>query len=97
MIRQYILSRTVPVQVTPTEAGRIFARFDSTQQAEFFNSLAKAVEQEYDHTMGGLCMQRQYVTDESVLTDAARAVMATIGEYAAKSAPAPSAPSEQQP
>ena len=76
------LTRTISVTVTPAEAARLFACFNSTDQAHFFNSLALHIEAHYPNKIGSWAMQLQYVTDDPALTPAARNVMEIIGEYA---------------
>jgi hypothetical protein len=82
-----LLTRTNHITVLPEEAAGIFASFDSTEQVEFFNALARYIHENYQNQDGSFAMQMQYVTDEDLLTNDARYIMAIIGEYASQQPP----------
>lgn len=69
------------VEITPAECGQFFARFDDTEQAEFFNAVAKIVEEEYT-PKGIMEFQLQAVSDNELLSSEGRKIMQAIGEYA---------------
>jgi len=77
-----IKKQIVEVEVTPQECGAAFAAWSEVEQAEFMNGIADYVEEHY--LTNGFCFQMQALTDSEELTNAARTVMKTIGEYAFK-------------
>lgn len=77
-----MLSRKISVDVEPSpeELAFEFTIMSDSQQAAFFNELARLTEQ----WTTPLCFQMQWITDNAALTDGARNVMKTIGDYATK-------------
>jgi len=76
-----IKKQVVEIEVTPQECGAAFASWGDDEQAEFMNGLAEYVGKHYPKDF---CLQMQGLTDSDELTDAARVIMQTIGEYAFK-------------
>lgn len=75
-----MMQRKVMVDITPTpdELAFEFSNMGDEQQAMFFSELARLVEK-WDRPF---CFQLQYLADHPALTDAGRALMREIGEYA---------------
>ena len=74
------IKKVVPidVEITPDELAAEFASMDDDEQAHFFNALARIVKK-WRHPFP---VQLQYITDNDVLTNDARHIMQSIGEYA---------------
>ena len=70
-------SVNVGIELAPQEVAELFISMDSVEQAHFLNRLASE---------DFWPMQLQYLTDNSNLSDEARALMDMIGNYASKSA-----------
>lgn len=70
--KTFTATATAEITPTPNEIAEAFWDLDAEQQAEFFSRLAKI-----SGTL--LCRQLAYVEDH--LTDDAKQVMRTIGEY----------------
>ena len=68
---------TVPVDLTPQELAFEFCNMSDEDQAEFFNSLAKIVE----NWQAPFSFQLQYLADCTTLTQDGKSVMKLIGEY----------------
>jgi hypothetical protein len=64
--------------VTPEIVAELWCGMDDSQQAAFFNEVARIASPWWG---GGVDMQLQYVTDNSVLSLQGRRVMQSIGEY----------------
>jgi len=67
------LKKTI-ASITPEQLAEIFAAYDSSEQARFYNHLA-------DVSTPWLTTQLQYITDEDGLTLAGRRCMMYIGDY----------------
>ena len=81
MTKQGKITRTIDVKPTPEELAVVFATMGSMDQAMFFNAIAEEVDS-WPNGMGSWVMQLQYINTDEVLTDGARHIMETIGEYA---------------
>ena len=81
MIKQGKITRTIDVNPSPEELAVAFATMGSDDQAEFFNAVAAEVEG-WPNGMSSWVMQLQYINTDEGLTDEARHIMETIGEYA---------------
>jgi|GEM_PF-1212930 len=68
---------TVTVEPTPHELAFEFSQMGDKNQAEFFNELARLV----DEWEKPFCFQLQYIADHPTLTREGREVMRQIGEY----------------
>ena len=66
------------VYLSPELVAREFWDMDSNEQVQFFNELGRII------SIEKLPFQLQYVTDSPLLTEEARRIMSTIGEYSAK-------------
>lgn len=66
------------VDVTTEQVAKLFCDMDAEQQAHFFNEVATQVKS----WKGTFSAQMWGVANESILSDNARTVMASIGTYA---------------
>lgn len=66
--------------VTPEIVAKLFTDFNSEEMAIFFNHIDECCSR-WNGREGCWPMQLQYVTEESTLTLAGRAVMQSIGDY----------------
>ena len=74
MIRR---NKILEVYLTPEELATEFANMDAERQAKFFNQLAK----EADEWDAPFVMQLQAITDCPKLSNDARHIMISIGDY----------------
>lgn len=75
-----MLTRIINVNPTPEELACEFSQMNDSQQAVFFNEIARLTEKwEMD-----FCFQLQHLTDNKSLTNQGRQIMKQIGEYAEK-------------
>ena len=77
-MKKQSLSKTIDVSFSIKEVAQFFASLDSYEQAIFFNEVYLFVKDEYE---GSFCYQMNAVSKEH-LSDGARSIMSTIGEYA---------------
>jgi hypothetical protein len=68
-------------ELTPKDAAVYFCEMNSKQQAEFFNEIAEIVKYEWGRPFE---FQVREISSEGTLTDNARVIMKTIGEYWSK-------------
>ena len=80
-MKEIIREVIVTVTLTPEEAGKLFAAFNSEQQAQFFNAVASYVKSDYKSPFD---MQMHYLMEEESLNNDGRRIMETIGNYAYK-------------
>lgn len=72
-----VITRTVTVSdLSPAELASIFANYDDTQQARFFDCLADEVK---DWPGTGWCMQCSYI--EGKMTDRAKDIVRKLAEW----------------
>ena len=74
------ITKTIEVDITPSEMAKIFASENELYQSEFLNELAAQV----DTWDKPFCFQLQSITDCVILSDDARNIMKQIGEYSSK-------------
>lgn len=67
-------------KLTPQQVAQLFCSMDNEEMAAFFNEVAKDVAT----WNSDFCFQMQSLTDTKELSDAARGIMAQIGNYAPK-------------
>jgi len=70
----------VKINLKPKQVAKLFESMNSKEMATFFNELGNLIEK-WNH---GFSFQMQYLTNKINLTDKARAIMNTIGQYAYK-------------
>ena len=68
----------VPIFPTPEELAQEFCASCETQQAQFFNEVAR-ITNKWESLF---CFQLQAIVDSDILTDDARLIMSDIGDYA---------------
>ena len=75
-----MLTRKISVHMEPSPEEIAFelAKMDDSQQAAFFNELARITA----NWEKPFCFQLQYLTDNTALTAEGRRIMEQIGEYA---------------
>ena len=69
--------KIIKVELTPKDMARLFAEFDASEQAEFFNEIAECASK----WQAPFEFQLQSITDDEGLTLSGRRVMQGIGEY----------------
>lgn len=68
----------VHIELTPEELAFELSNMDDSQQAAFFNELARLTER-WERPF---CFQLQWLTENHALTPEGRRIMEQIGEYA---------------
>lgn len=67
----------ISVHLTPEELAFDFCNMSDSEQADFFNEVAKIT----DKWERPFCFQLQWLTDNERLTDDGRRIMRAIGDY----------------
>lgn len=84
----------LPISIS--ELAFWFSDLTAAEHIQFFNILAKEIEETWPHGLANWAMQLQFITDGSegeTLTPSARYLMSQIGEYAKKTSPTEDQPS----
>ena len=73
---------TTEIEISPEEIAELFCRMDDFDQVRFFNKIPEIVKE----WGGDFCFQMEAMVGKTTLTDEARAIMKTIGEYSTHAA-----------
>ena len=73
------LQRTIntEIEISPEEIAELFCKLDDFDQARFFNKIPEIIK----NWGGEFAVQMETMIGHATLTDEARAIMRTIGEY----------------